>query len=374
MALTNNNLEMIKGIAHNDIHTAKKYALASLAEDKSKKNEWAVNYYKKMFTGSASIVMSNMPVDMQTFLVGEAPGGFDESRYYKRIEEEKIVEDIMKMKLVSEEMSNRKIPYKNTTLLWGESGTGKTEFGRYIAYKIGLPFFYVSFSSTISALMGETAKNIHKIFEFCKSIPCVLMLDEFDCVSLKRNIGGGKGTDGELERTTITIMQELDNLSNNVVLIACTNRLDMVDKAMLRRFSIKHEIKKMTHDELEDLANQYLKATDTEKYINKKDVRLLAETCLTPGHLMPELIRIIGKRIYEEKKDEIMKKLAAENEKLLDLFEVTYTWKQTISAETEEDAIAIARNNRNSYGSTKGTTSEYTAKRAEFISNEPEKV
>ena len=102
-------------------------------------------------------------------------------------------------------MSVRHIPYKNTTLLYGESGTGKTELGRYIAYKLNLPFFYISFVSTIDSYMGSTAKNIHKIFEFCNSIPCVLMLDEVDSVAAKRSVAGSRGVDGEIERTTIAI-------------------------------------------------------------------------------------------------------------------------------------------------------------------------
>lgn len=373
MALTNNNLEIIKAVANNDIHTARKAALASLVEDTSKKNARAVDYYKKMLVGNASVLMSNLPPDMKTFLVGEAPGGFDEERYYVRPAEAAVVDDIVKMKLIADEMSARRIPYRNTTLLYGESGTGKTELGRYIAFKLGLPFFYVSFVSMIDSYMGSTAKNIHKIFEFCNSIPCVLMLDEFDCVATHRSSGGSKGVDGELERTTISIMQELDRLPNHVTLIAATNRLDMVDEALMRRFSIRHEIKNMTTVELNEMIEQYLKATDTQKYVSEDTLSELATTYQNPGQIMPELIRTIGKNIFEEKKDEITAQIKAEDDEKLDLFEVTYTWKQTISAQTEEDAIAIARNNRSSYGNNNGTTSNYEAKRAEFISPQKEK-
>lgn len=367
MALTNNNLEMIKAVAHNDIYTARKAALASLTEDTSKKNAWAVNYYKKMLIGNASVLMSNLPVDMQTFLVGEAPGGFDVERYYVRDAEAAVVEDVVKMKLIADEMSVRRIPYRNTVLLYGESGTGKTELGRYIAYRLNLPFFYVSFVSMIDSYMGSTAKNIHKIFEFCNSIPCVLMLDEVDCVATKRSSGGSKGPDGELERTTITIMQELDCLPNHVTLIAATNRLDMVDDAMMRRFSIRHEIKNMSIDDLRALIEQFLVATDTKHYLSVGKIQCLVEEYHNPGQLMPELVRLIGKSIYEEKKDDIQAEILADVDQKLDLFEVTYTWRQTISAETEEDAIAIARNNRTSYGNLKNSNAEYKAKRAEFL-------
>ena len=375
MALTNNNLAVIKALINNNIHEARKAALASLAEDTSKKNAPIVGYYKRMLTGNASILMSNLPADMKTFLVGEAPGGFDEARYYIRPDEDAVVGDIVKMKLIADEMSFRHIPYRNTTLLYGESGTGKTELGRYITFKLGLPFFYVSFVALIDSYMGSTAKNIQKIFDFCNSIPCVLMLDEFDCVASRRSSSGSKGADGELERTTISIMQALDSIPNHVILIAATNRPDMVDEALLRRFSIRHEIKNMTTVELDAMVRQYLKATDTEHYVSEDAISELVTTYNNPGQIMPELIRVIGKAIFEEKKDEIEAKAdaASDNDDKLNLCEVTYTWKQTIPAETEEDAIAIARNARTSYGNVKGTTSEYTAKRAEFIAA-PDKV
>lgn len=154
MALTNNNLALIKALINNNVHEARKAALASLAEDTSKKNAPIVGYYKRMLTGNASVLMSNLPADMKTFLVGEAPGGFDEARYYIRPDEEAVVGDIVKMKLIADEMSFRRIPYRNTTLLYGESGTGKTELGRYIAFKLGLPFFLCIFCSAHRLIHG----------------------------------------------------------------------------------------------------------------------------------------------------------------------------------------------------------------------------
>ncbi len=170
-----------------------------------------------------------------------------------------------------------------------------------------------------------------------------------------------------------SIMQELDRLPNHVTLVAATNRLDMVDEALMRRFSIKHEIKNMKTVELNEMIEQYLKATDTQKYVSENTLSELTTTYQNPGQIMPELIRTIGKNIFEEKKDEITAQVKTEDGEKLDLFEVTYTWKQTISAQTEEDAIAIARNNRTHYHNISGATTNYEAKRAEFISPQGEK-
>ena len=97
MALTNNNLEIIKAIAKNDIHKARMASIASLAEDTSKKNADIVRYYRKMLVSNASVLMSNLPSDMQTFLVGSSPSGFNADRYYVRDSESYIVDDIIKV-------------------------------------------------------------------------------------------------------------------------------------------------------------------------------------------------------------------------------------------------------------------------------------
>ncbi|MBQ6517368.1 MAG: AAA family ATPase [Anaerolineaceae bacterium] len=347
MALTNNNIELIKAVAANDLSTAKRAAIASLAEDTSKKNAAVNEYYKKLLTGNSGVLMSNLPPNLRTILVGETPDGFDPSRYYLRAAERTVVDDIAKMKAVSEDMALRRIPYRNTTLLYGESGTGKTELGRYIAYKLNLPFFYISFTSAIDSYMGSTAKNISNVFSFCSSFPCVLMIDEVDCVASRREAAGTKGVDGELERTTISLMQELDRLPNHVVLIAATNRADMLDEALLRRFSIKHEIKNMSRLELEELAQLFLSATDTVKYIDRQILSELTEKYRNPGQLMPELIRLIGKAVYEEKKDELdEKEKEAEEKSGSNLWCVTYNWSIDIAADTKEDAIAIGRKER----------------------------
>jgi AAA+ superfamily predicted ATPase len=137
------------------------------------------------------------------------------------------------------------IRYLNSVMLYGKSGTGKTMFGRYLAYKLGMPFAYLNFSHVISSYLGGTGKNISKAFDFVQSKKCVFMLDEMDTVCMRR----GKEDVGEMARITIGIMQALDLISNDTVIIGATNRPDMIDDAIKRRFSLSHEICVFTPDE-----------------------------------------------------------------------------------------------------------------------------
>ena len=91
--------------------------------------------------------------------------------------------------------------------------------------------------------MGKTSANLSLIFNFVKSMQCVFMLDEVDCIAMKRGQGGDSGPDGELSRTVITLMQEFDSLPNDIVVIGATNRIDKIDPAFISRFSAAHEIK-----------------------------------------------------------------------------------------------------------------------------------
>ena len=372
MALTSNNIEMIKGIARNDLHAARTAALASLAEDRSKKNAGLIDQFKRELTAHASVIMSAMPDELRVFLTGETPDGFRKEQYYPRENEMSVFREIRTMKLTADLLSGKGIRYRNATLLYGKSGTGKTELGRYVASELNLPFFYISFAHAIDRYMGNTAKNLSKIFEFCSSAPCVLMLDEVDCISIKRAADGSKGADGELERTTISLMQELDKLPSHVVLIATTNRPDLVDDALTRRFSIRQELFPMTKEELLGTAEKFLSATETEKYVSRGQLEALATEYDVPGRMIPELIKLIGVGLYEEHQEQLDAAEAEKDGEKLDLWQVTYTWQKNIPADTEADAIAIAKKQRNAY-MFRDSTERYTAKRAEYLYPKGEK-
>lgn len=247
--MSNTQLELIRSVAENRFTEIRKYAIACCEEDTTVKNRHEVERYKKILRSDGLTVLE-VPAVLSGMVSLEDVSEFNENRYFLSEREKPIVDLIKRMNEVSLQLMEKGIPYLNATLLYGESGTGKTTFGKYVAYKLGLPFMYINFSKLVDSHLGGTAKNLSQVFDFATRNECLLMLDEIDCISLRRSaINDRSGPGAELSRTTISLMQELDKISNRHVIIGATNRPDDIDPALKRRFTEKHEIKKLTEKE-----------------------------------------------------------------------------------------------------------------------------
>ncbi|WP_408895297.1 AAA family ATPase [Paenibacillus taichungensis] len=125
------------------------------------------------------------------------------------------------------------IEVNNNFLLYGPPGTGKTTVAKYISFQLDLPLVIVRLDSLISSMLGSTAKNIRKVFDFASRKPCVLFLDEFDVIAKVRD---DKHETGELKRVVNSLIQNIDDFSGNSILIAATNHHQLLDSAIWRRF------------------------------------------------------------------------------------------------------------------------------------------
>lgn len=299
MALTDNQQRLIRAVAENDIQSAKKCAIACVAEDTTQKNHGFCKRYKSILESSGSN-MIELPHDLKSILcVEDVSNSFKEGRYFLSEREKEIYENIMRMQKVNQRLMELSIPYINSTLLYGESGTGKTTFGRYVAYKTLLPFCYLNFSNLVDSYMGSTSKNIGKAFSYAISNHCVFMLDEIDCISIRRaDSGSGGGTGGEMARITISLMQEFDKLPNDIIVIGATNRIDRIDEALLRRFSMKSEVKPLTEEERTAMVYKYL--DDVGMNFSENEVEKLVEENKNQSTLINELIRMISTHILQE--------------------------------------------------------------------------
>jgi len=121
-------------------------------------------------------------------------------------------------------------------LLYGPPGTGKTLLARAVAGEAGVPFFSISGSDFVEMFVGVGASRVRDLFEQAKqSSPCIIFMDEIDAVGRHRGAGTGGGHD-EREQTLNQLLVEMDGfeMKDNIILIAATNRPDILDPALLR--------------------------------------------------------------------------------------------------------------------------------------------
>src|SRR5215207_2422377 len=121
-------------------------------------------------------------------------------------------------------------------LLYGPPGTGKTLLARAVAGEAGVPFYTISGSDFVEMFVGVGASRVRDLFEQAKqNAPCIIFVDEIDAVGRQRGAGLGGGHD-EREQTLNQLLVEMDGfeMKDNIILIAATNRPDILDPALLR--------------------------------------------------------------------------------------------------------------------------------------------
>jgi len=118
-------------------------------------------------------------------------------------------------------------------LFCGPSGCGKTACAEALGAELGLPMLYVRFDSVVSSLLGETAANIRKVFDYAGREQWVVFFDEFDAIGRSRD---DATEHGEIKRVVNSFLQLLDNFNGRSLVIAATNFEQVLDPAIWRRF------------------------------------------------------------------------------------------------------------------------------------------
>ena len=128
------------------------------------------------------------------------------------------------------------LPVSNRILFYGPSGCGKTLASYVLAGELEKMMYVINLGAIVSSKLGETSKNLTKIFRKASSEECIIFLDEFDSLGKIRDYNQDHG---EMKRVVNTILQLFDYLPQDSIVIAATNQLPMIDEALLRRFDLR---------------------------------------------------------------------------------------------------------------------------------------
>ena len=170
-------------------------------------------------------------------------------------------------------------------LLVGNPGTGKTMLARAVAGEAGVPFFSISGSEFVEMFVGVGASRVRDLFSKAKkNAPCIVFIDEIDAVGRKRGSGMGGGHD-EREQTLNQILVEMDGFDGdtNVIVLAATNRADVLDPALLRpgRFDRRVTITLPERKDREAILKVHFKIKPTDETVDLD--KLAAKTAGSSG-------------------------------------------------------------------------------------------
>ena len=178
-------------------------------------------------------------------------------------------------------------------LLVGAPGTGKTLLARAVAGEAGVPFFSISGSDFVEMFVGVGASRVRDLFEQGKKhAPCLIFIDEIDAVGRQRGAGLGGGHD-EREQTLNQLLVEMDGFDSNegIILIAATNRPDILDSAILRpgRFDRRIVVNMPDVKGREDILKVHIKNIPLNKDV---ELKVLARS--TPGFSGADLANLVN--------------------------------------------------------------------------------
>ena len=168
-------------------------------------------------------------------------------------------------------------------LLVGPPGTGKTLLAKAVAGEADVPFFSISGSDFVEMFVGVGASRVRDLFRQAKEkAPCIVFIDEIDAVGRARSKNGGFSSNDERENTLNQLLTEMDGFGSNsgVIILAATNRADILDKALMRagRFDRQIHVELPDLKEREEIINVHLRGL---KLADNFDVEFLAKH--TPG-------------------------------------------------------------------------------------------
>ncbi|HEV2038229.1 MAG TPA: AAA family ATPase, partial [Candidatus Eremiobacteraceae bacterium] len=178
-------------------------------------------------------------------------------------------------------------------LLLGPPGSGKTLLARAIAGEAGVPFFSISGSDFVEMFVGVGASRVRDLFEQAKkSAPCIVFIDEIDAVGRQRGAGLGGGHD-EREQTLNQLLVEMDGFDVNtgVILIAATNRPDVLDPALLRPGRFDRQV---VVDRADVVGRAQILAVHARNKPLAPDVRLEVLARRTPGFSGADLENLLN--------------------------------------------------------------------------------
>ncbi|MFQ2314133.1 MULTISPECIES: AAA family ATPase [Aeromonas] len=214
---------------------------------------------------------------------------------------------------------------RHKILLAGPPGNGKTSVAEALAFELMVPLIVVRYESLIGSYLGETSTRLKNLLDYAKSRRCVLFFDEFETLGKER---GDTHETGEIKRVVSSLLLQLDDLPDYVVIVAASNHPELLDRAVWRRFQIRLNLPHPTREQL----TSYITSISEKNRVN---FGLAAETIAKRllGSSYSEVeefcLGVIRRAILDQRSDNAKSIVQAKLEQ----------WKKRLAPQKQQDLV-----------------------------------
>lgn len=254
MAQADTLVALVKAASSGDQQTFRKAAESLIVEERSKGHRVLADRLSK------SIQQNNIFSNKSVFSSPVRTGGVVQKDLFHETQPERGLSSLVLHPDISQQVSElveeqqraellhaHNLKPRHTVLLAGSPGNGKTTLAEALACELMVPLLVVRYETLIGSYLGETSSRLKNLIEYAKTQRCVLFFDEFDTLGKER---GDTHETGEIKRVVSSLLLQLDDLPDYVVVVAASNHPELLDRAVWRRFQLRLELPPPTRAQL----------------------------------------------------------------------------------------------------------------------------
>lgn len=258
MAQADTLVALVKAASSGDQPSFRKSTEALIQEERGKGHRILAERLEKALRApshQATLFQSSMPTARHTQAGGVAPKDLVAELTPEHSMESLVLADSIREQLreVVEEQHRTELLHahglspRHRVLLAGPPGNGKTSVAEALAFELMVPLIVVRYESLIGSYLGETSVRLKALLDYARTRRCVLFFDEFETLGKER---GDTHETGEIKRVVSSLLLQLDDLPDYVVVVAASNHPELLDRAVWRRFQVRLELPLPTRAQL----------------------------------------------------------------------------------------------------------------------------
>jgi len=244
-------VNLLKSATNNDQQTFRKLAEELIQEERSKGHRILADRLAKSLLPDASQVSRNISAKSDNGRLKDLIYEVNPERALSSLVLPEIiltqVKDFVEEQHRAELLHSHNLFARNRILLAGPPGNGKTTLAESLACELMYPLFVIRYETLVGSYLGETSNRLKQVLDYVRTQRCVLFFDEFETLAKER---GDTHETGEIKRVVSSLLLQMDELPDYVVVVAASNHPELLDRAVWRRFQLRIELPIPTREQL----------------------------------------------------------------------------------------------------------------------------